>query len=156
MEEITEQKPRTRKPKSPKPLDIPETEPKAFDVETFEPKPEVPELEEEIKVEEKELLEETKEPESEIAEETPAAGGDLAEQPAAAPEDFANTLSGPAEICKVNPNLPDDRSKWTARLVAEKGYHILFKGSFAKAYRVADNYNVSHGFPAKKIRRIAY
>ncbi len=59
-----------------------------------------------------------------------------------------------AEIAKLNPNLPDNRSKWVARLVAKKGYHILFKGSFDKAYRAADNYNKMHGFPANKVRRV--
>lgn len=78
----------------------------------------------------------------------PAEGPSLDEEP--------EIVSGPAEIAQLNPNLPADRSKWVARLVAEQGYHILYKGSLAKAYKVADNYNRMHGFPADKVRRIRH
>lgn len=142
---MAEEKPK-RKPKAPK-----------EEVATAEIHPVVTEITEEEIAETEiagpENLPEKAENSLEQVENSLEEAGDLAEQPAAEPEE-QEILSGPAELAKVNPNLPDDKSKWLARLVAEKGFHILFKGSFAKAYRVADNYNVTHGFPAGKIRRI--
>lgn len=116
----------------PTPLDIPVTEPRAFDVETFEPKSE---WFEDVDV----RIQATK-----LPEDTPTY------------EEFSSSLeSSPVEIKKLNPNLPDSKSKWVVRFATKTGgYHELFKGSYSRAYAAAQRRNKTLGFggEVRKIR----
>ena len=69
-------------------------------------------------------------------------------------EEFSSSLEHtPVEIKKLNPYLPDNRSKWVAQIPTKSGRHILFKGSYAKAAKAAENWNISRGLP-KKVKEI--
>lgn len=71
-------------------------------------------------------------------------------------EEFTATLNdGVVEIKKLNPNLPDGKSKWIAQIPTKNGgAHILFKGSYPRAHRAAENWNASRGIfkDVKQIR----
>lgn len=71
-------------------------------------------------------------------------------------EEFTATLNnGAVEIKKLNPNLPDGKSKWIAQIPTKNGgAHVLFKGSYPKAHRAAENWNASRGIfkDVKQIR----
>lgn len=113
---------------------------------------------------EEQLLEKKPEVEAtESEEETPA---ELEEQPEVLetelPEgtptfrEFQESLeSSPVEIKKLNPNLPDSKSKWVAQIpYGNHSIHILFKGSYVKTLQAARNYNKARGFSSnvKEIR----
>ena len=76
------------------------------------------------------------------------------ELPAEAPKFEEKVPNSPVQLQKLNPNLPDGKSKWIAFIPTKTGRHILFKGAYAKAARAAKNYNEAKGFakPTKKIR----
>lgn len=136
-------------PEEPKPLDIPVTEPQSFDVETLKPVDPTPEEEEPAVVAE--------EPKSEWLEDV-----DVRIQATKLPEDaptyeeFSSSFeNSPVEIKKLNSNLPDSKSKWVVRFATKTGgYHELFKGSYSRAYAVAQRRNKTLGFggEVRKIR----
>lgn len=109
----------------PTPLDIPVTEPRAFDVETLEPKSEFFE-DVDVRIQ--------------------AASTELSED-APTYEEFSSSLeSSPVEIKKLNPNLPDSKSKWLVQIpYGKSSAHVLFKGSYVRALQAAQNYNIAKG-----------
>lgn len=62
-------------------------------------------------------------------------------------QEFQESLEkSPVELKKLNPNLPDNKSKWVAQIpYGTHSKHILFKGSYAKAAQAAKNYNEARG-----------
>lgn len=62
-------------------------------------------------------------------------------------QEFQESLEkSPVELKKLNPNLPDNKSKWVAQIpYGTHSKHILFKGSYAKAAQAARNYNEARG-----------
>lgn len=165
-------KPRTRKPRTPKPEVV--AEPSPVITETAEqiqeaPKAEistpVPENVEEPVVETKidPVIEEEPDglnvPEEEESkeEEKPVVVPETpTELPKDAPkfEEKEEIPNSPVQLQKLNPNLPDAKSKWMAFIPTKTGRHVLFKGAYPKAARAAKNYNEAKGFKTlpKKIR----
>ena len=71
------------------------------------------------------------------------------------PKDDIDIPAGAAKIKKLNPYLEDFQSKWFAVVVSKTGQvHKFFKGSYAKAYNAAENYNISHGFGKGNVAKI--
>lgn len=58
------------------------------------------------------------------------------------------------DLKKANPNLPDDKSKWSVEIVKDNKRHLIFKGGYAKALRWAENYCKEHNIPESDIRKI--
>lgn len=164
--------PKPRKPRAPK------TQPKAEETSELKVVEEVTEVEEETKLPEivEPAPEETPSEES-IPEEEPTAEEDPVEEntldsepeedeplveetelPEDTPtyEEFSSSLeTSSVEIKKLNPNLPDSKSKWIAQIpYGNHSIHILFKGSYVKTLQAARNYNKARGFSSnvKEIR----
>lgn len=140
-------KPRTRKPKVEKPKEVVE-EPEVV----AEPSPIINE-EPEVVAETSPVI--TKSEEEEPKVET-TLDAPVVEKPTELPEEAPKfeDLKSPVKLQKLNPNLPDSKSKWVAFIPTRTGRHILFKGSYPKAARAAKNYNEAKGFPnpPQKIR----
>lgn len=64
------------------------------------------------------------------------------------PERYAVTLR------KLNPHLEDGKSKWAFELVKDQKHHTIFKGSYVRAYKWAENYCKVHGIASSKIQKI--
>lgn len=94
-----------------------------------EPEKEIVSVEEQLPEEQPEVLE------TELPEGTPTF------------QEFQESLEkSPVELKKLNPNLPDNKSKWVAQIpYGTHSKHILFKGSYAKAAQAAKNYNEARG-----------
>lgn len=164
--------PKPRKPRAPK------TQPKVEETSELKVVEEVTEVEEETKLPEivEPAPEETPSEES-IPEEEPTAEEDPVEEntldsepeedeplveetelPEDTPtyEEFSSSLeTSSVEIKKLNPNLPDSKSKWVAQIpYGNHSIHILFKGSYVKTLQAARNYNKARGFSGnvKEIR----
>lgn len=70
-------------------------------------------------------------------------------------EEFSQSLeTSPAEIKKLNPNLPDTRSKWVAQIPTKTGRHIIFKGSYPRALQAAENWNKARNLKSGFIKKI--
>lgn len=161
--------PKPRKPRAPK------TQPKIEETSELKVVEEVTEVEEETKLpeivepapEETPSEEETTgevgpveettldpEPEEDILE-PPVEETELPED-APTYEEFSSSLeTSSVEIKKLNPNLPDSKSKWVAQIpYGNHSIHILFKGSYVKTLQAARNYNKARGFSSnvKEIR----
>lgn len=89
------------------------------------------------------------EPSLTVAEEPEVEEETSTELPEDAPtyEEFSSSLErNPVEIKKLNPNLPDGKSKWLAQIpYGKSSAHVLFKGSYVRALQAAQNYNISRG-----------
>lgn len=152
---MAEKKTTKRTPKQPK-AEI--TKPK---VEVAEPKIEGTELPadvtpfEEFEASSKitETKEEVSEPEAEITE---VIEPEVAE-PREEVTESEKAISSPkvaAKVKKLNPYLEDFQSKWVAILEVNGLTHKLFKGSYAKAFNAAENYNISHGIGKGQVIKI--
>lgn len=166
MAEEVKKTPKPRKPRAPKaqpavtvPENVENIEKLEEEVKEIDP----PVLSEEVTTEpekeivtvEEQLPEEKPEVEATEPEETSPAEPE--EQPEVLetklPEDiptfqeFQESLEkSPVELKKLNPNLPDAKSKWIAQIpYGTHSTHILFKGSYAKAAQAAKNYNKARG-----------
>lgn len=66
-------------------------------------------------------------------------------------EEFSSSLeNSPVEIKKLNPNLPDSKSKWLVQIPYGKSRaHVLFKGSYVRALQIAQNYNIAKGLGSR-------
>ena len=139
VEEVTEEETELPETVEPAPEETPSEEP------TLEEEP----IAEEDPVEENTLDSEPEEDEpsveeTELPEDTPTY------------EEFSSSLeTSSVEIKKLNPNLPDSKSKWVAQIpYGNHSIHILFKGSYVKTLQAARNYNKARGFSSnvKEIR----
>ena len=116
-------------------------EPEDVEVSTPEPEKEINPVEEQLpeeKPEETSPAEPEEQPEvleTELPEGTPTF------------QEFQESLKkSPVELKKLNPNLPDNKSKWVAQIpYGTHSKHIFFKGSYARAAQAAKNYNEARG-----------
>lgn len=58
------------------------------------------------------------------------------------------------ELKKLNPNLEDGKSKWSFRAIEKGSIHEVFRGSFVRACKWAENYCTKHNIDIKNIQKI--